>query len=68
MRLQQHQLLLQRIHMGFINRAIELILIGIAARQHRVFLDMFGQFGIFDIERSAGVGHYCLSVVISTVL
>jgi hypothetical protein len=33
-----------------------------------MLLDRLGQFGIFEVEAIKGVGHWCLSVVMFTVL
>ena len=67
MGLQQHQLLLQAIHLLFIETPIQLIFIGIAARGHGVLADRLGQVGIFEVEAVEGIAHRCLSIVMITV-
>jgi hypothetical protein len=49
-RLQQDELFLQLIHLRFIDFAIQLIVVGVAARTHGMLLDRLGQFGIVEVK------------------
>src|SRR5690606_14772682 len=57
MRLVQHQLLLQRIHLRVIIVVVELFVIGIAARGEGGFPDGLGQVGIVYVKTVKRVGH-----------
>ena len=53
-------MLLQVEHFGFVRSPIQLVLIGISPRTHRLLADRLGQFRIFDIEVAVGIAHLSL--------